>query len=566
MMTNQVNGSNNNQSNQTTSQSVNGTQTVTNSNQTQSQASSILITSIPSLTATASAIAATSTSSTPSNSESAIIKVNNNGTALIEMIMCKLVTPFHVINDPRLLECGSSACLDCIMSIKDNDRNLKCPYCNNIHKIPVDTSKLISNKNLQTFLKINFADLNQNFNKQLEDSMFALEQKIQTQNMAMENFDNYLTLVQNDVQMKIENMKNQLEKYAEQFLDSIKVVRKEVQKQWNEHSSPTFASPTSINTANSGNILITTNQNLLNINTQQLQPQIQITKDKTYQIIGIKNESLIPGNLNVLTLLNSNNPLTHSTYQLTNTFTTTSSNNSSSNSTPTSMTTLQTANPQTIQQAQTNQQANSTNLVHHQSHNDQNINNNSNNLNNLNKQRNNQNLINNSNKTTLLQHNDALNTSLDVLTNTFNFSNSSSWNGNEDDLEDFETEINLKPVPTNLTASSGSNANQKRHLNKEQAQFNKFVRDEVSKKFGEDFLLQHEVNQLESSIMELIKTEAISSFLPKDTTPARAWTLAKVSLRSLKRDLRRKQGLSNKKESHEGKMRNKLNFSYNNQI
>ena len=39
-----------------------------------------------------------------------------------------------------------------------------------------------------------------------------------------------------------------------------------------------------------------------------------------------------------------------------------------------------------------------------------------------------------------------------------------------------------------------------------------------------------------------IIAEAIASFLPKDTTPARAWTLAKVSLRSLKRDLRRKQG------------------------
>lgn len=39
----------------------------------------------------------------------------------------------------------------------------------------------------------------------------------------------------------------------------------------------------------------------------------------------------------------------------------------------------------------------------------------------------------------------------------------------------------------------------------EQAQFNKFVREEVSKKFGDDFLLEHEVNQLESSMMELIK-------------------------------------------------------------
>jgi hypothetical protein len=86
---------------------------------------------------------------------------------------------------------------------------------------------------------------------------------------------------------------------------------------------------------------------------------------------------------------------------------------------------------------------------------------------------------------------------------------------------------------TNSTSTSNTNSHnnihgQKRHLNsnflprdvfflqallsnsfkiliEEQAQFNKFVREEVSKKFGEDFLLQHEVNQLESSIMELIK-------------------------------------------------------------
>jgi hypothetical protein len=44
------------------------------------------------------------------------------------------------------------------------------------------------------------------------------------------------------------------------------------------------------------------------------------------------------------------------------------------------------------------------------------------------------------------------------------------------------------------------------YFTEEQAQFNKFVREEVSKKFGEDFLLQHEVNQLESSIMEIIKS------------------------------------------------------------
>ena len=46
----------------------------------------------------------------------------------------------------------------------------------------------------------------------------------------MENFDQYLTLIQNDVQMKVETMKNHLEKYGEQFIENLKLIRKEVQK------------------------------------------------------------------------------------------------------------------------------------------------------------------------------------------------------------------------------------------------------------------------------------------------------------------------------------------------
>lgn len=46
-----------------------------------------------------------------------------------------------------------------------------------------------------------------------------------------------------------------------------------------------------------------------------------------------------------------------------------------------------------------------------------------------------------------------------------NFSNSSSWNANDDDLDDFDTDLNLKPVQTNN--SSGGNNGQKRHLNSE---------------------------------------------------------------------------------------------------
>lgn len=46
----------------------------------------------------------------------------------------------------------------------------------------------------------------------------------------MENFDNYLNSVQNDIQIKIESMKNHLEKYAEQFCENLKQIRKNAEK------------------------------------------------------------------------------------------------------------------------------------------------------------------------------------------------------------------------------------------------------------------------------------------------------------------------------------------------
>lgn len=98
-----------------------------------------------------------------------------SNTALIDLVICKLVSPYHIINDPRLLDCGASACYNCILGVAKEGQAVKCPYCQQMHKLPNDPNKLASNRNLQTFLKINLSQLNQNFTKQLEDSMFALE-------------------------------------------------------------------------------------------------------------------------------------------------------------------------------------------------------------------------------------------------------------------------------------------------------------------------------------------------------------------------------------------------------
>lgn len=152
-------------------------------NNTNNSINSLLISAMSNLTSNMAANNASSTGDTASAAS------NDNGSTTTaaatvaaasmlnaaDLIICKLVAPYHIINDPRLLECGHSACANCIVSLGKQHQAVKCPYCQLAHKLPTDPAKLIVNRNLQTFLKLNLAQMNQNFTKQLEDSMFALE-------------------------------------------------------------------------------------------------------------------------------------------------------------------------------------------------------------------------------------------------------------------------------------------------------------------------------------------------------------------------------------------------------
>ena len=55
-------------------------------------------------------------------------------------------------------------------------------------------------------------------------------EKLQAQNNNVENLDQYLNFIENDVKLKIDTMKQNLEKLGEQFIQNIKSIRKEFQK------------------------------------------------------------------------------------------------------------------------------------------------------------------------------------------------------------------------------------------------------------------------------------------------------------------------------------------------
>jgi transcription elongation factor Elf1 len=179
-MANQTQNNSSSSTTKTPSTTTTTTTTTMSNNSTSTSANSINLPTVVVTTATqqqqAAAAAAQNLLLNISANSSQNAALLQNTTAILDVVLCKLNTSYHIINDPRILDCGHSACLSCIIQLKDTDKNLKCNYCNSIHKIPLDTNKLTVNKNLQTFIKYNFKqNLNQNFLKQFDDSMTSLE-------------------------------------------------------------------------------------------------------------------------------------------------------------------------------------------------------------------------------------------------------------------------------------------------------------------------------------------------------------------------------------------------------
>jgi hypothetical protein len=73
--------------------------------------------------------------------------------------------------------------------------------------------------------------------------------------------------------------------------------------------------------------------------------------------------------------------------------------------------------------------------------------------------------------------------------------------------------------------------------NKQQRQFNTFVRESINQLLGADFMKTHDVQDIDQQVMEMIRKEAVENYLPDNIRPRRAWHLAKASLRTLKRTL-----------------------------
>lgn len=133
---------------------------------------------------------------------------------------------------------------------------------------------------------------------------------------------------------------------------------------------------------------------------------------------------------------------------------------------------------------------------------------------------------NNNNHQLVTINNDQLVTNFKSEKTTTSASKKSKTNTSISDKTD-QPSSESKPKPPDTTAKR----------NKQQRQFNTFVRDSINQLLGNDFMRTHDVQDIDSQVMEMIRKEAVENYLPDNIRPRRAWHLAKASLRTLKRTL-----------------------------
>lgn len=112
----------------------------------------------------------------------------------------------------------------------------------------------------------------------------------------------------------------------------------------------------------------------------------------------------------------------------------------------------------------------------------------------------------------------------------------------EESSEDEKETIQIRKKPKTSFSTIQTNSSKSKEYEEshnQQRLFNKYVRENVENRLGKEFLLLHEIQEIDHDVMETIKKDALEMYPPINIRPRRAWHLAKASLRCRRRSLRR---------------------------
>jgi hypothetical protein len=148
---------------------------------------------------------------------------------------CKLCK--NQFNDPRLLPCGNTCCLSCIISISIEDRMFKCPCCESKHKAKDDPNdypvqNTIVNLLNTTKMKIDSQFIKLDFEQKLEDFYQNLNDLSDKHDNLTEHLNNYCESLRCQILIKTDSFKEILNRQYEEALLKINEFEKEITEKW----------------------------------------------------------------------------------------------------------------------------------------------------------------------------------------------------------------------------------------------------------------------------------------------------------------------------------------------
>lgn len=95
-----------------------------------------------------------------------------------DSLRCNLIkNDSHFLNDPRILPCSSTACLECILKSLDSANYLNCSFCRDKHLIQ-NVQELKSNDSVIHQINLNSSDINDELIERLNKIIDRLSGKV----------------------------------------------------------------------------------------------------------------------------------------------------------------------------------------------------------------------------------------------------------------------------------------------------------------------------------------------------------------------------------------------------
>lgn len=80
----------------------------------------------------------------------------------------------HILNNPKVLPCGFSACLNCLRKLLDKNGKFICNCCHQTHVIE-DPDKLISNVKIANMIRNNVKTFTNELTERLQKTVYGLQ-------------------------------------------------------------------------------------------------------------------------------------------------------------------------------------------------------------------------------------------------------------------------------------------------------------------------------------------------------------------------------------------------------